>query len=42
MIDFLEPDPGPVRRRLLAEGRSLSGVTVLKLTLEEITGKRAS
>lgn len=41
MIDFLEPDPEPVRQRLLAEGGRLSGVTVLKLTIEEITGKRA-
>lgn len=41
MIDFLEPDPEPVRRRLLAEGGTLSGVTVLKLTIDEITGKTA-
>jgi uncharacterized protein len=41
MIDFLEPDPEPVRQRLLAEGGRLSGVTVLKLAIEGITGKRA-
>ena len=39
---FLEPDPASTRRRLLAEGGSLRAVTVLKLTIDEITGKTAN
>lgn len=42
LIDFLEPDPASTRRRLLAEGGSLRAVTVLKLTIDEITGKTAN
>lgn len=41
MIDILEPDPEPVRRRFLKEGGTLEGVTVLKLSLDEMTGKSA-
>ncbi len=39
MIDRLEDDPAATRRRLLADPDRLNHVAVLKLTIEEITGK---
>jgi nitroimidazol reductase NimA-like FMN-containing flavoprotein (pyridoxamine 5'-phosphate oxidase superfamily) len=39
MIDCLEPDPTATRRRLLSDPSRLENVTVLKLTIEEITGR---
>ncbi len=39
MIDHLEEDPVSVRRRLLADPGRLATVAVLKLSIEEITGK---
>jgi uncharacterized protein len=39
MIDHLEDDPVPVRQRFLSHPERLTHVAVLKLTIEEITGK---
>jgi nitroimidazol reductase NimA-like FMN-containing flavoprotein (pyridoxamine 5'-phosphate oxidase superfamily) len=41
MVDQTEDDPASVRGRLLAEGRHFAGITVFKVTIEEMTGKTA-
>lgn len=39
LIDHLEEDAGAVRKRLLSDPARLANVAVLKLTIDEITGK---